>query len=310
VRVGTERVGADGNPTHDLAIAAVVFATVCWSTGPLLVRGITAPTLASTPVRLAVAMPVMWAGSRFTGGRMSKDVWRVALVPGMLFAVSMLSAFASFSRTSIAHATLIPALHPALMLLVAPFLFGERLTTRKVTLSLVAVGGVAMVVLFGSSNGDTSLAGDLFAVVNLFSWSAYVVMAKKARDLDVHAGAFLACVMGVAAMVLMPVGIVAGADFGQINGNDWWLILGQVFLTGLVGHGIVTWSSRFLDITLISLINLLSPALSVVGAWIVFDQAMVPLQILGAVIMMVAVGAVVADRTRTLQPVRESLATK
>jgi drug/metabolite transporter (DMT)-like permease len=165
-----------------------------------------------------------------------------------------------------------------------------------------------MVVLFGSSDGDTSLAGDLFAVVNLFTWSTYVVMAKRARDLDVHAGAFLACVMGVAAMVLMPIGIVAGADFGQIDGNDWWLIVGQVFLTGLVGHGIVTWSTRFLDVTLVALINLLSPALSVVGAWIVYDQAMVPLQILGAVIMMAAVGSVVVERARTLQPARESVA--
>lgn len=310
MRLGTEKVGADGNPTHDLAIAAVVFATICWSTGPLLVRGITAPTLATTPVRLAVAMPVMWAGSRLTGGRMSKDVWRAALLPGVLFAASMLSAFASFSRTSIAHATLIPALHPALMLMVAPVLFGEHLTARKVSLSLVAVGGVAMVVLFGSSSGDTSLAGDIFALVNLVAWSAYVVMAKKARDLDVHAGAFLACVMGVAAMVLMPIGIVSGAEFGQIGGRDWWLIAGQVFLTGLVGHGIVTWSSRYLDVTLIALINLLSPALSVVGAWIVYDQQMVPMQIVGAVVMMVAVGSVVAERSRVLQPARETAAAK
>lgn len=310
MKIGAEKVGADGNPTHDLAVAAVVFATVCWSTGPLLVRGITAPTLAVTPVRLAVAMPVMWAGSRLTGGRMSREVWRVALFPGVLFALSMLTAFASFSRTSIAHATLIPALHPALMLMVAPFLFGERLSARKVSLSIVAVGGVAMVVLFGSSSGDTSVSGDLFAVVNLFAWSAYVVMAKKVRDLDVHAGAFLACVMGVAATVLMPIGIVAGVDFGQIDGRDWWLIAGQVFLTGLVGHGIVTWSSRYLDVTLIALINLLSPALSVVGAWIVFGQSMVPLQILGAVIMMTAVGLVVAERSRALQPAREPAAAK
>jgi drug/metabolite transporter (DMT)-like permease len=305
VKLGAEKVGADGNPTHDLAIAAVVFATVCWSSGPLLVRGITAPTLASTPVRLAVALPVMWAGSRFTGGRMTRDVWRVALVPGMLFAASMLSAFASFSSTSIAHATLIPALHPALMLIVAPIIFGERLTVRKVVLSLIAVGGVCMVVAFGNANGENSLSGDLYAVFNLFAWSAYVVKAKKARDLNIHAGAFLACVMGVAAMVLMPIGIVAGADFGQIGGNDWWMIVGQVFLTGLVGHGIVTWSSRYLDVTLISLINLLSPALSVVGAWIVYDQAIAPLQIVGAIVMMSAVAAVVAVRAKTVQPVDE-----
>ena len=299
-----ETTGADGLPQHDLAIAALLFATVVWGSGPLLVRGISAPSLASAPVRVVASIPAMWAVSYFMGGKITKELWKVSIIPGFFFAGNMLSAFLSFNHTTVAHGSLIVALNPIVMLVVAPIMFKEKVTLRKVALSLVALGGISMVVIFGNSKGEATLLGDLYAVLTLACWSAYILLTKKLRNVNVHPGAFLTTVLVVAAVILMPVGVLSGADFGQIDGNDWWLILGQVVFVQIIGFGVVTWSSRYIEVTLASVIGLLSPALSAVGAWIVFDQEMVLAQILGGIIMLVAVGGVIVTRDQAAAAIR------
>ena len=164
-----------------------------------------------------------------------------------------------------------------------------------------------MVVFAAQANSEAGLSGDLYALINLVVWSAYFVVAKRARDAGTHAGSFLAAVFLVATVVLVPVAIVAGADFAQVNGNDWWLIGAQVIIPGLIGHTLITWATRYLNITLVSLINLLSPAISMTGAWILYSQSMQVLQIQGAVVMLIAVGVVVRTRSASVQPVAEAI---
>lgn len=293
--------------SHEWALAACFLGVVAWSCGPLMVRGITAPVAAFTFARLVVSVPVMNGSAAVAGHRLTWSVFRNSFVPGIFFFLSMATGFASFQHTSIANATLISSMQPVLMLLVAPRLFGEKPTTVRVLLSIVAMGGVSMVVLGAASGGDASLDGDLFAVANLLTWSTYFVFAKQARDKGVHPSAFLAGTFTTAAILGVPWVLIAWPDFGAIGGKDMLLIAGQVFISGLLGHTIMTWCARFLDITLVSLINLLSPAISMAGAWLIYGQSMRAVQVLGATIMMVSIAFVVATRARPVVPADEGL---
>ena len=284
------------SPTHKYALAAVFLAVVSWGVGPVIVRGISAPFMAFTPVRMAISIPLLYVACRLSGGRVTRDVWRVALVPGVIFTVSILCAFASFKETSLANATLIASLNPVLMLFVAPWLLKERVDVAKIILCFVALGGVAIVVLYGQSTEGHSLRGDLLAIVNLVAWTAYSVFIKKVRNANVHPSAFLTVTTTISVIILMPLAIVTGADFAEINGNDWWLILAQCVIAGLLGMLMIAWATRFLEATLIALLNLISPVISSILAWILYDQALVGMQMLGAAIMLAAVATVVARR--------------
>ena len=305
--LAAETTNSLGEPNHELALTACVVAILAWSVGPLMVRGISAPAMAFTPIRLILSVPVMVVSAYVAGGKVSFAIMRRCFFPGIFFAVSMLSGFASFQHTSIANATLISSLQPVLMLLVAPRLFGEKPTVLRVCMSVVAVCGVSMVVFFASSSGSAHWEGNFYALANLVVWSIYFVLAKSVRDVDMHAGSFLAGVFIVATFIVVPWAVIVGADFALVDGNDWWLIAGQVIIPGLVGHSLITWSTRFLDITLVSLVNLLSPALSMAGAWIIYDQSMRIMQVFGALIMLVAVGVVVKTRHRGVQPVVDTI---
>jgi drug/metabolite transporter (DMT)-like permease len=128
------------------------------------------------------------------------------------------------------------------------------------------------------------------------AWTAYSVFIKKVRNANVHPSAFLTVTTTISVIILMPLAIVTGADFSQINGNDWWLILAQCVIAGLLGMLMIAWATRFLDATLIALMNLISPVISSILAWVLYDQALVAMQILGAGIMLAAVAVVVARR--------------
>lgn len=277
----------------DVPILACTAAVVAWGFGPLIVRGISASTPTIVAYRLGLAIPVMWIAAYLAGGRLSAHLVRLALAPGVLFAMSMMASFASFQRTSIANATLIPALQPAIVLVVAGRLFGERVSLRQLAFAALSIAGVATVVLAAGGSSGASTSGDLLAVANLALFTVYFVIVKRARDAGVHSWAFVAAVMSVAALIAVPWALVASDDLGAIDGADWLLLMVMILGPGLVGHGLMTWSQRHLDLTVASLLTLASPVVSALGAWAIYDQSLRAIQVFGAAVVLVALAGIV-----------------
>ena len=278
-----------------LATSIGTIAVFAWGFAPLLVRGIDASASTIVFWRLWLATPVMVAAAYFTGGRVSVPLLKIVFLPGAIFGVSMIVGFRSFQETSIANATLIGALQPALMLFIGPLLFGDRSGLRQILLALIALGGISTVVLGARQSSGASLHGDVLALINLGLFTAYFVRVKQVRNQGVHAGALVAGVFCVAAVVITPWVLLTSDDLGAIHGTDWLSIAAMVLVSGLIGHGLMTWAQRHLDITFASLLTLASPVISAVGAWIVFSQQLTGVQIAGALVVLVALGAIVLD---------------
>ena len=237
----------------------------------------------------------MVAAAYLTGGRLTVPLLKTAFFPGVLFGTSMIVGFTSYQTTSIANATLIGALQPALMLFIGPWLFGDRTAARQILLAVIALAGIATVVLGANQSSGASLHGDLLALINLGLWTVYFVRVKQVRNSGVHAGALIAGVFCVAAVGVSPYVLLTSHDLGAIHGSDWLPIIAMVLVSGLVGHGLMTWAQRHLDITLASLLMLGSPVISAVGAWIVFDQQLSAVQVAGALVVLAALGGIVYE---------------
>ena len=148
---------------ENLAIPLGAIAVLAWGFGPLFVRGIhaSAPTIVFW--RLWMAAPVMVLVARLTGGRVTWPLIKTVFLPGTLFGLQMICSFTSYQWTSIANATLISALQPVLMLMIAPFLFGDRTAPRQILFAVIALGGIVTVVLGAHGSSGASLRGDLVA---------------------------------------------------------------------------------------------------------------------------------------------------
>ncbi len=70
---------------------------------------------------------------------------------------------------------------------------------------------------------------------------------------------------------------------------------------GLVGHGLMTWAQRHLDLTVASLLTLASPVISATGAWLIYSEHLRPMQGVFATVVLLALAAIVVDaRASTL----------
>lgn len=269
----------------------------------MMVRGIHESAGTIVFWRLWIAMPVMFTAAYFTGGRISIPLLKAVFVPGMIFGVSTLVGFSSYHATSIANATLIGALQPVLMLFIGPMLFGERSSARQILLAVIALGGISTVVLGAKQSSGASLHGDALALINLGLFTVYFVRMKQVRNKGIHSIALIAGVFCVAAVTVTPWVLLTSHDIGKIHGVEWLSIVGMVLLSGLIGHGLMTWAQRHVDITLASLLMLGGPVISAIGAWVVFSQRLSAVQIAGALVVLAALGAIVLEVRSNVVPV-------
>jgi drug/metabolite transporter (DMT)-like permease len=274
-----------------LPLLAVSLAVFAWGFGPLFVKGIdaSAPTIVLWRVTIGTAIAVPFA--YVMGGRITRRLLITAFPAGVCFALSFIFGFASFRETSIVNATLIPALQPVLILLVATRMFGERRTRVELAYAAVALAGVVVVVAGASSEG-ASLEGNVFAVFNLLVFTGYFLLGKRAREADVHAWSFLAAVFICACVVVVPWGLLASHDLDAIHGTDWLLLFGLILFPGMVGHGLMTWAHHYVDVTVTSMMTLANPVVSIVGAWILYDQELGTAQVVGGAVVLAALGAI------------------
>ena len=289
---------------EQLALTAAVLAIVAWGFGPLFVRAIDADAPTIVLWRVLLALPVATGVAYLTGGRITWALLRQSYPTAICFALSVITAFVSFRETSIANATLIPALQPAIVMVIATRTFGERRAATEIGAALVAFAGVACVVT-GGADGDRSTYGDLLAFANLLTFTGYFLLAKRIRVGDVHSWSFLAAVFIGVATIVVPWSLLVSDEVVLSRGTDWLLVLSLVLLPGMVGHGFMTWAHHYVDVSVTSILTLANPVISIAGAWVLFSEALTPIQIAGALAVLGALAVIVrrqrADRALAAQ---------
>src|ERR1700733_8566171 len=146
------------------ALGASVLAAVGGGFGGVFARLTSAPGLVLTFYRL-------WIGAAFlsvilyaSGRRLSWNTVRASWLGGLFMAADMAMFFSAVKLTSIVDVTVISAVQPALVLIVAHRLFGERMGRWEGACRLVAIVGVASTVLGPGVRSQHQIVGDLLAI--------------------------------------------------------------------------------------------------------------------------------------------------
>src|SRR5437868_14208366 len=114
----------------------------------------------------AAAMTVIFL---LSGRRLTLRLLWESVPGGLAFGADIILFFTAVKHTTVANATMISALQPALVLFVAGPLFGERVRVSDVGWTVVALLGVVVVVFGSATTPSWSLLGDLLAVLCLFA---------------------------------------------------------------------------------------------------------------------------------------------
>jgi probable blue pigment (indigoidine) exporter len=194
-----------------------VLAATCWAGGTVASKQAVAevPPLTLLAIQLAGSVALLLVVARLRGERLAasgdgRNLARLGLLnPGLAYALSLLG----LAEISASVAVLLWALEPILILALAALVLKERVLPPVIPASIVAVGGLALVVAEPAAGG--SALGILLTVAGVAVCAVYTVAARRwlpgASDstLGVVAGQQVHA-LGLAIVVVAITGVAGG----------------------------------------------------------------------------------------------------
>ncbi len=293
--------------THAIlpGLGAATAAMLMWGFSGILVALTTQPALVVAMERLVLGVPLVAAVVAINHRRLTWQVlWRS--VPGGLLLCGDIAMFYSAVKlTSVADATVIGALQPALVLFVARPLFGERVKLVQVLWTLVAIFGVCAVVAGAGDTGSDPVLGDWLAAGSLCCWTGYWLVSKCMRTARVGNwnSAFLAPgealgsvqyttgVMLVATIAIVPVTLLSRERLTWGTPSDW-LWMGLLAIGPGSAHLLLNWVHGTVGVSVSSVIVSLNPVVAAAAAVVVLGQPLDAVQVVGGVAALIAVSMV------------------
>jgi len=191
-----------------------------------------------------------------------KDYLRLALCGLFGVCLNQMLFFEGLFRTSEINSSIMMTSNPLIVLVLAAFMIGERITVSKIIGILIGGAGAAMIILTGDRSAEgSSLVGDLLILGNSASYAVYLVLVKplmkKYNPILIISWVFL-----FGACFVIPLG------FGQFREINWEMppyIIGSIVFV-IVG---TTFFAYLLNIYGVSRLNT-----SVVSAYIYLQPVM------------------------------------
>lgn len=157
--------------------------------------------------------------------QLAARTWAALVGCGLLMVyVNQIAFTCGIQRTTAANAALIIALNPLVSSLGAAWVFGDRLSLRRLAGVVLGFGGVAAVVLHrpGVSLGGAGL-GDALVFGSVLSWvGGGMIVQRLARRLDTGFISTFVTTVGAVALVLH-VSLDPGTRWPDAAGLAWWV---------------------------------------------------------------------------------------
>lgn len=290
------------------AVLALSFGAVAISLAPIFVRISDLEPVVSAFYRLALAAPFFMilpllgpapaqAKIRSSHRMPVRDAVLIFLCGAML-AADLALWHISINWTSEANATLFNNCAPVILLVLGWAFFGERITRDVLVALMVATAGMGLLIGENFALSPDQFGGDLVAVSTAFFYAIYLFLVKSLRarysTFAIMAGTSLA-----SAACLFVVSVACGWSLLPADLDGWLVVLGLALVCQVIGQSLIAKALGHLPVTISSFGLLLQPISAAILAWLLFQEALSAMQILGGVFVLC--GIVLSNRARNPQ---------
>jgi drug/metabolite transporter (DMT)-like permease len=269
------------------------------SFGAILVRLAAAPPLAVAFYRVAIASLILlpFAGKQARRSWPAMGGRRLVLLgaAGLALALHFATWIASLSYTSVASSVLLVNTAPLFAVVLSRLFLGETPPLVVQAAIPVAFAGAALIALGDWTGSPGSLRGNLLAIAGAVTFAVYQVVGRGLRD-ALPLNAYVLGVWGTAALALAALARSFGVLFGGYPTRTWLVFVALAVVPTIAGHGLVNKSLRSLSAPTVGLFLLGEPVLASLFAWLIFGEAPGPWTLAGGVVVLGALGLVLARR--------------
>lgn len=274
-------------PSKALPLAALFASNVALAFGPWFVRLADVGPVAAGFWRIALATPVLLAAAALLGQsplRQARGMWGVLALGGLAFAADLAAWHAGIHHTVLANATLFGNA-ATLIFPIYAFVVARAWPTRSqgIALALAAVGAV---LLMGRSAelSSQNLIGDLLCLLAGALYTVYFVTMARARETMQPLPALaLSSLLGTVPL------LVAALVLGErVLPGDWTPLVGLAVVSQLIGQGLTIYALGHLTPLVIGIALLVQPIVAGTIGWFVYAERLGTLDIVGAVLVGIA----------------------
>ena len=263
---------------------------------PILVRVSEVGPQASAFWRLALGALTLWAAAAWLRPAPPDRQARPGLLAaGAFFAGDLACWHAAIVLTTVANATLLANLTPIVAGLAAWGILRERLSWGWALGAGLGVSGAALLGLSRQGLGQGQALGDVLALVTTLWYAAYLLAIRNARK---RTGALQAMLWSSAAgaVICLVIALAAGERLFPETLSGWAGLAALGVIVHACGQGGIAFGLGRLPVAVTSVLILIQPVLAAGLGWRLFGEAIAPLGVLGAALVLA--GAWAAQRAK------------
>jgi DME family drug/metabolite transporter len=283
--------------TARLGLASILLAATLWGTVGVVIQSLyqlsdTNP-LSGGFLRLALSLPLLFIVCGFTLGRKTFRVARrdlgLMLLIGTMTALYQVCYFSAITYIGVAASTLITlCTAPVWVVLLATVLLRERMTRGVFLAGNCAIAGTILLVGVQPSAMQSMGLGVLLALGSALGY-AVVVLCGRSLAGRYHPLQTLTIGFSSGAVILLPFALGTGLAVNY-SVLGWLALLYLGIIPTALAYLLYFGGIRHTTATVASIATLLEPLVSTVLAWWLFNEQLGSLGIVGAVLLLGAIG--------------------
>lgn len=264
------------------ALAVLVFGGAVIGLSPILVRLAETGPAAAGFWRLTFALPLLALMTWRASGPITAPS-KLGVAAGVAFFLDLTFWHYGIKYTSVANATVLTNLTPVVVTLFAWIFLKERPRALFVAAVALAVSGAWMMAADRQGGGGLNPPlGDAFSLTTALWYALYLLAIGAGRKTE-GASRLMFWSSAVGVPLTLAAALLLGEDLlpGSIAG--WAACLG-LGLMHVAGQGAIAWAMGRLPTSTASVVVLVQPVVAGWLGWLLFKEAIGPLQALGAAV--------------------------
>jgi drug/metabolite transporter (DMT)-like permease len=283
----------------------MLLVTVCWASniiaGKQALTGFGAPALAQLRMLGTAAVYLI---AFVASGRMRrlpltprKELFLV-IVAAAGIALNQITFIGGMALSTVAHAGLIVALGPVMVLVIAVVIHLEALTAWKLTGMVLAFAGVAILTLDKAGQGSSSqFLGDLILVASTLVFAIYTILVKEVADrFDALTLNTFIFVLGALMMFPFCAHAVTLTNWAGLTFEAWWGLGFMIVFGSVMSYLLFAYVLTELAASRVAAFNYLQPVIAAgLAIWLLSERLTSKVLIGGSLIL---AGVCLAERER------------
>jgi len=267
---------------------ALLISIMAVSTASILIRMSSALPLAIAAYRLIFSTLILlpffiWRGGVKQLKRVSLKELLTLLVVGVVLALHFATWITSLSLTSVASSVIFVHADPIFVAVVSHFVFGERLTRRRLLGILVAFIGATVIAYGDMGVGETTISGDVLALIGAVMLGIYILSGRRLRQ-RLSLVSYVTPVYGASAVTLTVSCVLTGTPLVFYPPREYLLFLAIAVVPMIFGHTVYNWTLRYLEAPVVSIGLLGEPVGATLLALVILNEMPAPLTVIGGIV--------------------------